>query len=264
MTSRADPPGADIVRIDDPTERRALIVELVIVGVLTFGFKAIGAALSLLQWALTGGLGDVSVALNPSRSPVAAIDAVRQAMGAATLVAFGLLALYLLWRTGIGPRALGLGRPRRADAAPSLVLAAVIGLPGLGLVALARALGWNAELIAAPDDGLWWRGPLLVLTAFANGFAEEVVVVGYLITRLRQLGVGGGGALAASAALRGGYHLYQGVGGGLGNLAMGVVFGRWYQVTGRLWPLVIAHGVIDAVAFVGYAALSAAGATPFG
>ena len=33
---------------------------------------------------------------------------------------------------------------------------------------------------------------------------------------------------------------------------MGLVFGRFYQRTGRLWPLVIAHAVIDVVAFVGF------------
>ena len=32
---------------------------------------------------------------------------------------------------------------------------------------------------------------------------------------------------------------------------MGVVYGRFFQITGRVWPLVIAHAVIDVVAFVG-------------
>ncbi|CQA10979.1 Abortive infection protein [Mycobacteroides abscessus] len=36
---------------------------------------------------------------------------------------------------------------------------------------------------------------------------------------------------------------------------MGVVFGYVWHRTGRLWPLVVAHGVIDTVAFVGYALL---------
>jgi membrane protease YdiL (CAAX protease family) len=37
---------------------------------------------------------------------------------------------------------------------------------------------------------------------------------------------------------------------------MGLVFGYAWQRTGRLWPLVIAHGIIDTVAFVGYALLA--------
>ena len=60
---------------------------------------------------------------------------------------------------------------------------------------------------------------------------------------------------ALSALLRGGYHLYQGIGAGIGNVVMGLVFGRWYQLTNRVWPLVIAHSVMDIVAFVGYALL---------
>ncbi len=63
-------------------------------------------------------------------------------------------------------------------------------------------------------------------------------------------------ALVASSLLRGAYHLYQGFGAGLGNVAMGLVFGYAWQRTGRLWPLVIAHGVIDTVAFVGYILLA--------
>ena len=61
--------------------------------------------------------------------------------------------------------------------------------------------------------------------------------------------------MLVSAVLRGAYHLYQGFGGGLGNLVMGVVYGRFFQVTGRVWPLVIAHAVIDVVAFIGYGLL---------
>ena len=45
--------------------------------------------------------------------------------------------------------------------------------------------------------------------------------------------------------LRGAYHLYQGFGAGLGNVAMGLVFGYGWRRTGRLWPLIVAHGIID-------------------
>jgi len=89
----------------------------------------------------------------------------------------------------------------------------------------------------------------------ANASAEELLVVGYLITRLRQLGSGEGGAVLASAVLRGSYHLYQGFGGFVGNLVMGLVFGRVWQRTNRLWALITAHSLIDVTAFVGYALL---------
>jgi len=107
----------------------------------------------------------------------------------------------------------------------------------------------------------WWTVPVLVLSAVANAWAEEVLVVGYLLTTLRRLGVSENRALAISAVLRGSYHLYQGLGGGVGNLLMGLVFGRVWQRTGRLWPLVGAHALIDVVAFVGSSLL--VGVLPF-
>lgn len=246
-------PEPSVAVVDDPRERRALIVELAIVGILTFGFSALSAGLWLLDAQLTGGIGSRSVALNPSESTIAGIDVVWQLMRAVRLGAIGALGVYLLWRSGIGLSKIGLGRPRRRDVPPGLALAALIGLPGLGLVVAARALGLNAQLVAGPEDAAWWQYGTLVLIAIGNAWAEEVIVVAYFLVRLRQLGVGANAALAASAMLRGGYHLYQGFGGGLGNLVMGVVFGRWYQLTGRVWPLIIAHATIDVVAFVGYA-----------
>ena len=97
---------------------------------------------------------------------------------------------------------------------------------------------------------------LLLLMAFANAWAEEIIVVGFLLTRLRQLDVSATKSLILSALLRGTYHLYQGFGAGLGNIAMGLVFGYAWRRSGRLWPLVIAHGLIDTVAFVGYVLLA--------
>ncbi|GAC70946.1 CPBP family intramembrane glutamic endopeptidase [Gordonia soli] len=247
--SRPDHPSV----VTDPRERRGIIVELAIVAVLTFGFSAISAALALLEAQLGAGIASQTVALNPSRSDLGAIDFVRQLMSGVRLLAIAALGIYLLWRSGIGLSRVGLGRWTPRDVPVGLGLAALIGLPGLALVAAARAVGVNAHLVPSEVDGIWWRWPVLILIAIGNAAAEEVIVVAYFITRLRQLGASENGSLLASAVLRGGYHLYQGVGGGVGNLAMGLVFGRFFQVTNRVWPLVIAHAVIDIVAFVGYA-----------
>jgi membrane protease YdiL (CAAX protease family) len=80
-------------------------------------------------------------------------------------------------------------------------------------------------------------------------------MIGYLLTRFRQLGWSENRSVLVSALLRGAYHLYQGLGGFVGNVVMGLVFGRVWQRTNRLWPLVGAHALIDIVAFVGYALL---------
>jgi len=81
-------------------------------------------------------------------------------------------------------------------------------------------------------------------------------MVRYLLTRLGQLGWSPGAAILAQAVLRGTYHLYQGLGGFVGNLVMGLVFGWVWQRTRRLWMLVGAHTLIDVVAFTGYALLA--------
>ena len=77
-------------------------------------------------------------------------------------------------------------------------------------------------------------------------------MVMWLLTRLRQLRVPLAGAIATSAILRGTYHLYQGFSAGLGNLVMGVIFAYFYHRTGKIWPLILAHFLIDAVAYLGY------------
>lgn len=223
---------------------------------VTFGVSAMVALLRLAD-AVLSGLPGYRVQLNQNLSRYDLINLGLNLVSIGQLVAWGLLALYLLWRSGIGPAQIGLGRLRwPGDVVGGLGLAALIGLPGLGLYVVARMLGMNAEVEPTSLASSWWRVPVLVLAAFANGFAEEVVVVGYLITRLRQVGLTPVQAVLASAALRGLYHAYQGFGAGLGNLAMGLVFGyAWYRWR-RLWPLVIAHGVINSVAFVGYIVLA--------
>lgn len=223
---------------------------------VTFGVSAAVAVLQLTD-AVLSGLPGQRVRLNPDRSDYDLVNLGLNLVSLTQLVAWGGLALYLLWRSGIRPADIGLGRlVLRPDVLGGLGLAALIGIPGLVLYLASRTLGLNAEVEASGLHESWWRIPVLVLAAFANGFAEEVVVVGFLITRLRQLGLSQSAAVTLSSLLRGVYHLYQGFGAGLGNVAMGLVFGFVWCRTGRLWPLVIAHGVINTVAFVGYVLLS--------
>jgi uncharacterized protein len=239
------------------TQRRALRIELVIVLSVTFGLSAVTAILQLADSVLRN-LSAQRIPLNPRRSYFGVIDLGLNVTFVVQLVAWGGLGLYLLWRSGLSPARIGLGRfGWRTDLAGGVGLAALIGLPGLALYLAARALRLNASVVPSSLGDTWWRVPMLLLVAFANGWAEEIIVVGYLLTRLEQLGVHPRVALLWSSVLRGTYHLYQGFGAGLGNVAMGLVFGYAWQRTGRLWPLVIAHGIIDAVTFVGYALLAA-------
>jgi membrane protease YdiL (CAAX protease family) len=238
--------------LTDP-QRRALRIEVVIVLAVTFGTSAVTSVLQLLD-AVLRTLSKQRIPLIPRRSYFDLVDLGLNLAYIGQLVAWGALGLYLLWRSGFDPSRIGLGRWRwRADGLGGLGLAALIGLPGLGFYLLARVLGMNASVVPSALSDTWWRIPVLIAAAFANGWAEEVIVVAYLLTRLRQLRVNPMLALLCSSLLRGAYHLYQGFGAGLGNIAMGLVFGYVWRRTGRLWPLVIAHGLIDTVAFVGYA-----------
>ena len=56
----------------------------------------------------------------------------------------------------------------------------------------------------------------------------------------------------ASAVVRASYHLYQGFGPFIGNVLMGLLFGWFYTRTRRVMPLVIAHFLLDAVAFLAF------------
>ena len=166
-----------------------------------------------------------------------------------------LLALHFLTRSGQRDP-MGFRSPRlRFDLGAGTTLAALIGIPGLAFYLAMRALGLNTTVIpeALPWD--WWTVPVLVLAAAQNAFLEEVVVVGYLVPRLRELSWGVGAAVAATALLRGSYHLYQGFGGFLGNVVMGIVFALFYLRFQRVTPLILAHTLLDTVAFVGYALL---------
>jgi membrane protease YdiL (CAAX protease family) len=135
-------------------------------------------------------------------------------------------------------------------------VAAGIGGTGLLLYLGARAAGANLTVVPEALPDVWWKIPVLIASAVQNAVLEEVIVVGYLLRRLGQLGWTPMAALVASSVLRGSYHLYQGIGGFFGNVAMGVVFVLLYRRWGRVGPLVAAHALIDIVAFVGYALLA--------
>ena len=131
----------------------------------------------------------------------------------------------------------------------------VIGGIGLGWVLTAFHLGFNLNVVAESLPDVWWRIPVLILSALQNGLVEEVLVIGFLLRRLDQLGFRNSRAIAISATLRGSYHLYQGFGGFIGNAIMGVIFGVLFLRWRRVGPMIVAHTLIDAVAFIGYALL---------
>jgi membrane protease YdiL (CAAX protease family) len=243
-----------------PLTRRVLGRETLVVLALSLGASGVSALISFLgSVTAPGSLADQAAHLNASRAPDRPwLDLAWQLFGIATALVPVALVAHLLTREGAGGlRAVGLDLRRpRFDLGWGAVVAAGVGGTGLLLYLGARAAGFNLTVVPESLPDVWWRIPVLVAAAAQNAVLEEVVVVGYLLRRLDQTGWTPAAALAASAVLRGSYHLYQGVGGMVGNMVMGVIFVLLYRRWGRVGPLVAAHALIDTVAFVGYAVLA--------
>lgn len=128
--------------------------------------------------------------------------------------------------------------------------------PGLALALGTALLFWVLQAVAAsagletppPDEavpvqpGMNWA--LVLAVSAVNGFYEEALVCGYLISALRGKRAMWT-AIHLSTAIRVAYHLYQGDVGVLSIVPMGLAYAWLYAVTGRLWPLVLAHAVLD-------------------
>jgi membrane protease YdiL (CAAX protease family) len=236
---------------------RYLRWELFAVFAVSLGASGLNALLSLVGSLLQKqSLSSQHALLVGSLSPIQWYDLILQLVGIAEALTPVLLVLYLMARSGEPPSVLGLdaSQPGR-DLARGAVLAAVIGGAGLGLYVAAFHLGVSLNIVPESLPNVWWRIPVLLLSAAHDGILEEILVIGYLLRRLDQLGWTPWKAILAAAILRGSYHLYQGFGAFLGNAVMGIIFGVLYRRWGRVTPLIIAHALIDAVTFVGYAAL---------
>lgn len=236
-------------------ERRRLTWEVWLVLAVSVGQSAVYAVLALVRRLLAPvPLGAQAAQVNPSRDAVALWDIVYQVLSFFFGLALVALVVYLLWEPGANAlRRMGLDFSRfGGDLGRGILLAAVIGLPGLALYAGGRAAGVTVAVVASPLDAAWWTVPLLLLAALRAGLTEEVVFIGYLFDRLRRFGWNWWAIILSTAALRGAYHAYQGIGAIVGNVVMGIVFGWCYRRWGRVMPLVVAHTVIDIVAFVGY------------
>lgn len=237
-------------------DRRVLRTELLLVIALSLGTSAVYSVLALIRDAMRGPLNQQSSTVIGSRADSSTLDLAYQLVDIAVALVPVLLVVHLLARNRESVADLGLDRTQlKPDVAKGLAIAAVVGGTGLGLYLAARGLGLNTNVAVTTIGPHWWRDPLLALAAIQNAVLEEVIVLGYLMHRLKQLGWSWERSALASALLRGSYHLYQGFGGFLGNAVMGLLFCYLLRRWGRLLPFVVAHSTIDVVAFIGYAEL---------
>jgi len=241
-----------------PLTRRLLGWEIIVVFAVSLGASSLFAVINLIG-SLTApkALRQQQALLVGSMAPGRPLlDLTLQLANIITTLAPVALVFYLLAREGEGPSALGIDTKHPgSDLARGAALAAVIGGSGLALYIAAFHLGISLNVVPENLPAIWWRIPVLILDAAQNGILEEVLVLGYLLRRLDQLGWTPGKAIALAAVVRGSYHLYQGFGGFIGNAILGVIFGVLYKRWGRVTPMIIAHTLIDTGAFVGYAVL---------
>ena len=84
-----------------------------------------------------------------------------------------------------------------------------------------------------------------------NAFYEEFFAAGYVATALKEKGHPDL-AINIGVAIRVVVHLFQGVAGVLMMIPIGLLFGTYYVKTGRLWPLIVAHTLLNAWSFAPY------------
>ena len=242
--------------------RKRLTWEVAIVLALSFGSSAVYAIVGIIERVTREtALAEQSATIHRPLAERPTFDLIYQLLGFAFGLAPVFLVAWLVWRS-TPPHLAGLGlgwAPGQRRVMSSLReslggfgLAALIGIPGLAFYLFARQIGINVNVVPTALDTFWWTVPVLVLQALRAALTEELIVVAYLFDRLRRLGIGPVVIIIVSAVFRGSYHLYQGFGGFLGNVVMGLVFGWAYHRWGRVLPLIVAHWLLDIVSFVGY------------
>lgn len=248
-------PTADI-------SRRFYAWEVGIVLALSLGRSAIYAVLQLAERLTEAPLGDQTATVQQSRSRAEGFDATFQIFDAVFALAPVALVIYLCFLHGYNPfRRWGLDfqKPGR-DVALGVGLFMLIGGGTLLVYFTGRSLGVTTQLVPADVTDYWWTSGVLLLSALRHSLLEEILMIAYLFDRARRIWPHAGKwmIITAAALLRGAYHLYQGFGPGVGNLMMGLIFGWVYYKYGRVMPLVIAHFLLDAVAFLAFPVILAA------
>jgi membrane protease YdiL (CAAX protease family) len=230
------------------TKRNHLFELLLVLGV-SLGASAIWSILSLIRKLLAPeGLAGTTTAINRPLATQEYLDLAYQLANILLPLVPALLALYFLAQD-LKLGEIGLA-PKKKDLLHGIVLAAAIGVPGIGLYFVALWLGLSSQIQPNSLNGYWWTIPVLILAAAKASILEEIIVVAFLTEKLKFTGATFLSIVLVSALIRGSYHLYQGFGGFVGNMVMGIVFAIYYQKTRRVAPLLVAHFVMDATVFV--------------
>ncbi|MDA8342151.1 MAG: CPBP family intramembrane metalloprotease [Actinomycetota bacterium] len=230
----------------DPAERRSLVWETRFV-MAAFLVPGVSSAIVIFSQAVGGGTAQTRF---PEIVPNLAANLVLGAIAYLPVAAVVPLAVFLLARSGQSPASLGLVRPSfKLDVVPGIGLAAAsFAAEFAAAVALAPVLDHATTAINQVSTG-HFPGYYVVLGLFMSAVTavtEEVLVNGYLLTRLGQLGWAPWPAFFLSLALRTSYHVYYGL-GFVFTIPFGYFVTRSFQKHGRLGRPIAAHFIYDGV-----------------
>lgn len=176
--------------------------------------------------------------------------------------------MYIMWRSGEGWRAFGLGRIRWLGHTAWAIAGAAAGYAAYFLLAwLVYAIsqatqtpdhymetGASEAMIGRPQSvGLVMAATAMFVTITSlllNSLAEEFAMRAVLMTRLKHLTGSTTVAVLVSTAVFASYHAYQGVYGLASSFAFGLAYALVFVRTGSIWPAVIAHTLTNLLVFL--------------
>ncbi|GAA6143682.1 hypothetical protein NBRC116584_35000 [Hydrogenophaga sp. 5NK40-0174] len=127
------------------------------------------------------------------------------------------------------------------------VLGVVIGGAGFALLTgLATILDAMLPGHSAPVSAQGMSLVAIVVLSVVNAMYEEIFLLGALLRGLRGHGLQV--AIGVPLLIRASYHTYQGFTGMLTVSLFGLLLSLVFIRTQRLWPVVLAHAVVDVVA----------------
>lgn len=102
--------------------------------------------------------------------------------------------------------------------------------------------------IPLPRDGFHIHWTILIACVVLNAFYEELVYMGYGFN-LWAAKYGPRTAILFSLLARLAIHTYQGTEHILPIIVWSFIFGVWYRYRRKVWPLILAHLLIDLISF---------------
>ena len=134
-----------------------------------------------------------------------------------------------------------------------------IGVWTAGLVLLDRLSQWPRRLIDATfpatiigtyPDPTGWLNTFDLVFGLALVAASEEIIFRRLLRNASQPCLGDGAfAILVTALVFGAHHWWSGIGNVLTAGAIGILFMVMYRRSGALWPVVLAHYLVDVVVF---------------